>query len=263
MLHSADREALRHAVRVLENPGFAARLSHLVGTPIEKTLGLLPESLAASVHEASHQAIAKALDLAIASLANPVVNGALSARTHRVLSGLSGAVGGFWGAPALAIELPVSTVLMLRAIAAVAGAEGEDMDAVEARLACLEVFALGGRGAWDDGAETGYFAVRAALANTVAEAAHYLAQKRLVEGSAPALLRLITQVGTRFGITVSQKLAAQAVPILGAVGGASVNWLFMEHFQTMAQGHFSVRRLERRYGKTLIEAEYRRLRESW
>jgi hypothetical protein len=57
---------------------------------------------------------------------------------------LSGALGGFWGLPGLLVELPVSTILMLRAIAAVARKEGEDLETAEARWACLEVFTLGG-----------------------------------------------------------------------------------------------------------------------
>jgi hypothetical protein len=44
-----------------------------------------------------------------------------------------------------------------------------------------------------------------------------------------------------------------------ALGGASVNYLFIEHFQETAQGHFTVRRLERAYGKDIVRTEYERL----
>jgi hypothetical protein len=43
------------------------------------------------------------------------------------------------------------------------------------------------------------------------------------------------------------------------LGGASVNYLFIEHFQETAQGHFTVRRLERAYGKEFVQAEYQRI----
>jgi hypothetical protein len=56
-----------------------------------------------------------------------------------------------------------------------------------------------------------------------------------------------------------KKFAAQALPVVGALGGASVNYLFIEHFQEIAQGHFTVRRLERVYGKDIVRAEYERL----
>jgi hypothetical protein len=58
---------------------------------------------------------------------------------------------------------------------------------------------------------------------------------------------------------LSQKFAAQALPVVGALGGASVNYVFIEHFQETAQGHFTVRRLERVYGKDVVRAEYERL----
>jgi hypothetical protein len=60
-------------------------------------------------------------------------------------------------------------------------------------------------------------------------------------------------------MVVTQKLAAQAIPLVGALGGAAVNYAFIEHFQDVARGHFTVRRLERTYGKELVRREYERL----
>ncbi len=57
-------------------------------------------------------------------------------------------------------------------------------------------------------------------------------------------MRFAAQIAARFGIVVSEKVAAQAVPILGAVGGAAVNTVFMNHFQSTARAHFTIRRLE-------------------
>jgi hypothetical protein len=37
---------------------------------------------------------------------------------------------------------------------------------------------------------------------------------------------------------------------------STVNYAFMEHFQDVARGHFTVRRLERVYGKERVRAEY-------
>jgi hypothetical protein len=58
---------------------------------------------------------------------------------------------------------------------------------------------------------------------------------------------------------VTQKVAAQAIPVVGALGGAAVNYAFIEHFQDVARGHFTVRRHERVYGEDLVRAEYERL----
>lgn len=182
-------------------------------------------------------------------------------RGHKALAALSGAVGGAFGLSTLAVELPLSTTLMLRSIAEIAQREGEDLADPEAALACMQVFALGGRGAKAEAspgnaAESGYFAVRGALAKAMSEAARYAAGRGLLDESAPALMRFAGQVGARFGGVVSQKLAAQAVPVLGAIGGAAVNTAFMDHFQAIARGHFTVRRLERRYGKALVREAY-------
>ncbi|MFD0935955.1 EcsC family protein, partial [Methylobacterium trifolii] len=179
-----------------------------------------------------------------------------SETAHTALAALSGAVGGAFGLATLAVELPVSTTLMLRSIAEIAREEGESLETPEGALACVQVFALGGRGSESALTESGYFAVRAALAKTMAEAARYAGSKTLLDQSAPALIRFTAQIAARFGIVVSQKVAAQAVPILGAVGGAAVNTAFMSHFQAMARAHFTVRRLERAYGQPTIRAAY-------
>jgi hypothetical protein len=47
--------------------------------------------------------------------------------------------------------------------------------------------------------------------------------------------------------------------ILGAIGGASINLLFINHFQAAARGHFIVRRLERKYGGEFIKKEYEKV----
>jgi hypothetical protein len=76
------------------------------------------------------------------------------------------------------------------------------------------------------------------------------------------LVRFITLVASRFGVVLTQKFAAQAQPLVGALGGASVNYVFIQHFQDMARGHFTVRKLERAYGKDIVRAEYEPLAQS-
>ncbi len=74
--------------------------------------------------------------------------------------------------------------------------------------------------------------------------------------SAPVVTSLVSEIVSRFGLVVSDKVAAGALPILGAVGGATVNVIFMDHFQRIAQGHFTLRRLERAYGAPAIRQHY-------
>jgi hypothetical protein len=79
------------------------------------------------------------------------------------------------------------------------------------------------------------------------------------KAGAPALVRLVSLISGRFGIVVSEKAAAQAVPIIGAASGALINTLFIEHFQNTARGHFIVRRLEKIHGSEPIKRAYHQL----
>ena len=282
-LSEADLAALRRSVRALEQPGLAARLSAAAGAPLDMIGRSLPAPVTEAVGRSTEAAMRGALRVALKTLPKvaPATGtevesvgtkaegrlgtlfGSLTGSStfnHKALAALSGAFGGAFGLATLAVELPVSTTLMLRSIAEIAREEGENLDDPEGALACVQVFALGGKNdAALEGtglAESGYFAVRAALAKTMAEAARYAGSKTLLDQSAPALIRFTAQIAARFGIVVSQKVAAQAVPVLGAFGGAAVNTAFMSHFQSMARAHFTVRRLERAYGQATVRAAY-------
>jgi len=253
-LTEEDLRDLQGAKWLLERPSLAARLADTVGAPLERGFGLLPEKWAATIHKAVNESLIRALNVAVKSLGDG--SRRRSERFHRFAVLASGAAGGAFGLAGLVVELPVSTVLMLRSIADIAQRRGEDINGIEARLACLEVFALGGRSAQDDAAEAGYFAMRAALAKSVSEAARYLAGRGVAETGAPALVRLVSSIAARFGMAVSEKAAAMAVPVLGAAGGAAVNGIFISHFQDVAHGHFIIRGLERKYGQEAVLQQY-------
>ena len=68
-----------------------------------------------------------------------------------------------------------------------------------------------------------------------------------------------TEKISNYAATLVTKLAAQAVPVIGALGGAAMNYAFIDHFQEVARAHFVVRKLERRYGKNIVRAAYERL----
>ena len=254
-LNAQEMKDLFYAKSLLENPGFTARIANIIGTPIEKGFKLLPKNWSDVVSKASKAALTTALQVAVATLgARKSVKS--SERFHKILVGASGGIGGVFGLAALPIELPVSTTIMLRSIADIARSEGHSLSSMPTRLTCLEVFALGGRSGRDDAAESSYWAVRAALARAVSEAASYMAQRSVLEKSAPAVVRLIAAISSRFGVVVSEQLAAKAVPIVGAAGGTVINVLFMDHFQDMARGHFIVKRLEAKYGVDVVRSTY-------
>jgi hypothetical protein len=254
-LTNDDINDLKYAKTLLENPSLAARISNLLGTPIEKGFEHLPATWKDVVQRATEKSLAKALNFAVRTMSDKS-RPPSSDKTHKILVLATGAGGGTFGLPALTIELPVTTIIMLRSIADIARSEGEQISVLETKIACLEVFALGGRSKSDDGTETGYFVLRAALARTIAEATNYIAELGLAREGAPALVKLIATLASRFGIIVSEKAAAQAIPLIGAAGGALINTIFIDHFQNMARGHFIIRRLERLYDKELIRQEY-------
>ena len=253
-LADTDLRALAEARVLLERPSLAARLSSFVGSPLEKGMARLPASWRERIGGLAHDALMKAMETAAKTL-QPAVQPA-SPRLHKLLGSVSGAGGGAFGVAGLTVEIPLSTVLIMRSILDIARGEGEDIGGTQARLAALEVFALGGNASGDDAAEAGYYAVRAALATTVSEAARHFAQKGLSGEGAPALARLITMVAARYKVQLTQKAAGMLVPGIGAAAGATINLMFMDHFQSVSRGHFTVRRLERHYGEAAVRSAW-------
>src|ERR1700723_3110712 len=253
-----ETEDLRQAVACLEGASFAQRLTDAVGRPVGMLRGAMPQSARRVIAHVSETALRSALKLALRTL-DLNASARPANRAHKLAAAASGAVGGALGLAALPFELPISTTILLRSIAEIAREEGEDLSAPDAAFACLEVFALGGQAGGEAAFESGYFAVRAALAKSVSDSARFVVGQGIAVLPAPMVARLISQIAARFGIVVTEKLAAQAAPILGAIGGAAVNAAFADHFQTLARGPFIVRRLERLHGASVVAFEYQRL----
>lgn len=254
-LPPAEQAALRRAVLNLENQDFAAQLADYAGKPIARVMRLIPRAASRRINNVVEAAILNCLNVAISSIESKS-KAPPAQRTASVMAGLSGGVSGFFGLAALPIELPVTTTIMLRSIADIARHQGEDLSTLEARLACVEVFALGAPRAGGRRADFGYYASRTLLSRLTASAGALLAERGAANLSAPMLGGLVTEIATRFSVVVSERSAASALPIIGAVGGATVNMLFMNHFQRVARGHFAVRRLERQYGAGIVRRLY-------
>lgn len=254
-LTEIEKTELLLAKSLLEHPGLAARIANFVGTPIEKGLDALPDTWNKKIGNLTQAALMKASDLAIFTMNDRPGEGS-STMWHKLSAAVCGGVGGSLGLAGLTVELPVSTTIILRSIADIARSEGESVGSLETKMACLEVFALGGKSESDDSAESGYYAVRYALAESVSEAIKSITQKGLTKESGPVLIKFITKVAERFGIQVTQKAAAQAIPAIGAAGGAIINTMFIDHFQNMARGHFIIRRLERIHSPAKVKEYY-------
>lgn len=266
-----DINDLKRAITLLEAPSIAIQLANLVGGPIEWSLSKLPNLVKNKVQSVVHSALHKSVDAALYTM-NDDPKRASSPKTHKLAAATSGAVSGFFGAAGLLIELPISTTIMMRSVADIARGEGFSLADLSVKAACVEVFALGGRASNDDAAESAYYASRAVLADITKHASRELIDIASKKGAEKAsakittsqagktLARVIDAVATRLGITITEKMAAQIVPVIGAASGAAINTLFINHYQNMAKGHFIVKRLEQKYGEDEIKAVYLRFR---
>ncbi|HXT09370.1 MAG TPA: EcsC family protein [Roseiarcus sp.] len=253
-----DLADLAEAVRTLEGETFAMRLMRLFGAQVRMLGRTLPASARKAIALATDAALKTALRVALRSLKTSA-GGKPRNRLHQAAAAATGALGGAFGIAATAVELPVSTTILLRSIAEIARDNGETLGNPETGFACLNVLALGGeRG--QSGGRSRYYETREDLAHGLADINFMLVKQGLAAELSPLLMPYLSRLGARFGVAVTEKLAAQAVPVIGAVGGAAVNAAFAQHFQAMARGHFAVRRLERKYGAETVRFEYERLR---
>lgn len=254
-ISAEDLQSLKSAKKSLEHPSLPARLASMVGAPLEKGLVLLPKHAQSLIHKTAEKSIRLSYQVASKTLHKKIDEKADNF-FHRALVVGSGAASGLFGPTALLAELPFSTSVIMRSIIDIAISEGEDPKSLETQYACLEVFAFGGYSKSDDTAGSGYFMTRAALAKSLGDVAKNIGGRVLTQESAPIMTRWLSAIASRFQIVVGEKFAAQLIPVIGALGGATVNLVFMNHFQEMARGHFTVRRLEKKYGYDLIRNIY-------
>ncbi|WPJ94787.1 EcsC family protein [Coraliomargarita algicola] len=195
-----DYNDLTFAKDRLENTSLAAKITNLIGAPLEKALQKLPNTVQGKIGAITQTALIASMKTVLLSMRDSP-HAERSNRLHKLAVATSGGIGGAFGFAGLAVELPISTTIILRSIADVARSEVESIHKLESRIAWMEVFAFGSsQNQGDDAVETGYFAVRAALADAVSTAT-----------------------------------------------------------QQIAHAHFTIRRLERNYGKTAVWDAYHEL----
>ncbi len=260
-----DRADLQQAISLLEAPSLIQQMSDLIGMPLQQAVRRLPSGTQQQIHRTVIKALESAANAALWSIKDqsakpPALLG------HKIAAAASGFAGGLFGLPGLLVEIPLSTTIMMRSIADIARSQGMSLDQQASRIACLEVFALGGKsnGKISSASDTAYYAARLALAEL-----SQLSTQEMMELSSQAsmpafaakqaskwLSRLIEAIASRFGVVITEKTAAQIVPIIGAASAATLNTLFTRHYQNMARGHFIVKRLEQAYGNEAIQVAY-------
>src|SRR5262249_16047197 len=93
---------------------------------------------ASAIATATSKALEAAMQVAVRTLQREPHAG--SQGLHKILATASGAAGGAFGLMTLPIELPISTIIILRSIMDIAKSEGEDLDEPESMLSCMQVF---------------------------------------------------------------------------------------------------------------------------
>lgn len=252
-----DLITLQSAKDQMNNIGWAMQGLNKIGNVIESKLLLLPKKQQHWLEQLSHKVLITVVKSNLLSMKKSKVTTTPWNKTYKTLVTSSGIVGGALGATAFAADLTLTTKLMMRSIMDIARNEGEDLSTLDTQLACLQVFALGGKSKHDNTLDTGYYAARVATSSAVKGGAKAL--EGFIAGSTNPLLQLISTIASRFSLQVSEKFVAQAIPVAGAVGGGAINLAFIQHFQTMAKAHFSIRRLERVYGEALVQKAYESL----
>lgn len=257
----AARAELKKAFAALEESTFAAKLSRLTFGATDRGMRMLPGAVVGLIEKAVGPALDTALALAVRTLGKEggAAEGPIARHIHKAAVAVSGAAGGVAGLPGLIAELPLTTVIMLRRIAEIARRNGEDLNDPATRLACLEVFALTGIGTAPEAIGSTYYTARVALHGVLKRAADGLG-KGSGRLAGAAFRGVLSKISAKFGKDLARVAATRVVPVAGATSGAVLNALFMDHYQELAEAHFTIRRLERQYGAETVQAAYERLR---
>lgn len=216
-----DDALTRIARQHLAAGGRGMRVLNLLGGQAEGLIDSLPQPVRDGLTTASEQALALALKGAGQSRR---LLPDQSPRINRVISTAMGAAGGAGSLPGALIELPATTAFLLRSIQGAAARQGFDPNSESTRFDCITVFSNAGPFAHDDGANTSFMSLRLTLGGKT-------------------LAQLLQSVAPKLGVAFGQKLAAQSVPVLGAMAGATTNYIYSGYYQDMADVHFGLRRL--------------------
>lgn len=252
-----DLNNLKKAGKLLEKDSLLVRLANIFGSAAGRVLQIFYKNTENRLELAGMAAIDKSWEFSITTMSDQSILPE-SDKKHKGYALLSGAIGGA-GIISLIAELPVTTVIMMRAVADAAKGEGEDFRQFETKLACLQAFALGGDVLDPDTGETGYYATRMLLEKPLDESVRYIAAKGAAGMGAPFAAQLITKIAAKYQTYVSARIAANAIPVAGAVMGATINIVFIDYFQEKARGHFIIRRLEKKYSMNIVKKEYKKI----
>jgi len=222
-IHEIDLEAELQALakKYRGANGLGMQVLNVIGGQAETLLAQLPEGVRGRIGDGTETALRLALRAAQSSRG---VVGDQPGWLNTAMNTALGAAGGFGGLPSAMAELPVTTTVLLRSIQGVAAEHGFDPAAEGTQFDCIQVFAAAGPLGKNDGADLAFYSTRVAV-------------------SGAAVQTLIRRVAPKLAVVLGQKLAAQTVPVLGAIAGAATNYAYTSYYQDIAHVHFRLRKL--------------------
>jgi hypothetical protein len=264
-----DLEALKQAKSNMLNISWAMRNVNKIGGTVETGMTFVPEKVVVKLQSMTQAALLKVISANLLTIQKNKIFKKPSKLIYKSIVTSTGAFSGFFGATTgfgtavFASELTFTTKFLMRTIMDIARSEGEDIYTIEGQMACLEVFALGGESKDDDGLDMSYYTTRIGInsaLNNVSAASVKVGLETLIKGAStlgPVVLsNFVSKIATRLSLLISEKFLAQALPIVGAIGGGGLNYLFVDHFQKMATAHFTIKRLERHYSEADVKLAY-------
>jgi len=205
-----------------------------LGGTLEKQLALIPEVYRTQID----RIVARALNASYTMAGQGARLPDMGSRSSLIAAMASGAVGGAGGLPTAIAELPVTITVILHAIQHAAREAGFDTTDASVRAECIRVFGEGSPLAADDGVNTSFLSARLTL-------------------TGPAVQRVIATVAPKLATAMGQKLAAQAVPVLGAATGAALNAAFVTYYTEVARVRFALLRLAQVHGAEPVLAAFK------
>ncbi|MGB3148401.1 MAG: EcsC family protein [Paracoccaceae bacterium] len=211
------------------------RLLNRFGNRAEQWMSSLPAPLRAGFDEMARGlliSLYRGADTAGKNLPSVGENG------HKFAAALSGAAGGAAGLASATVELPATVMVMFAAMQRAAKEAGYDPSSDMVRLACLDIFGAGAPGPGDDGINSTFLGSRLWL-------------------NSATLQSVVARVLPAFSAMLGRQLAGKAVPIIGAVAGAGINYSFTEYYQEVARVRFGLMRLMEDHGQERIHQAFR------
>ncbi|MUU79161.1 EcsC family protein [Winogradskyella endarachnes] len=272
-ISAEDKDALINAKASMHNLSWAIKNVNKVGNTVETSVKFVPEKILLKVKKITESVLLKVVQANLLTIQKNKTFKKPSKKTYKGIVTGTGAISGFFGASTgfgtaiFVSEVTLTTKFLMRTIMDIARSEGEDIYTLEGQMACLQVFALGGGSKNDDDLEASYYTTRLALnstINNVSASGIKVTLESLAKGAgvlgSNAIGNFLSKIATRLSLLISEKFLAQAVPVIGALGGGGLNYVFVDHFQKMATAHFTVRRLERKYGETVVKHAFQTIK---